>query len=388
VAATGVGAGDLVAAAVSGASYGYALLWTAVAGAFLKFALTDGIARWQLVTGTSVLAGWLERFGRPAGVAFGIYLVLWTLFVASALMSVCGLALHAAFPFCDARLGAVAHAMAGLALVWSGRYQHFERAMKLFVGVMFVAIVGSAVAVPPPLPRLAAGLLPAVPAGALPYSLAVLGGVGGTVTLLSYGYWMRERGWVDRSALRWVRIDLLTAYVLTGLFGLAVMALAADVLHVRGLTVEGRQAVLTMAEMLGDRAGAVGRAVFLAGFWGAVASSLLGVWQGIPYLFADLWGRLRGSERLPGTQSRVYRAYLIFITLPPMLLLVMEPVGLVLLYAALGALFMPFLAASLLIMLNRAQWTGGVRNGWVSNAALLLSLGIFAYLGLRELLNL
>ena len=47
VAATGVGAGDLVAAAVSGASYGYALLWTAVAGAFLKFALTDGIARFM-----------------------------------------------------------------------------------------------------------------------------------------------------------------------------------------------------------------------------------------------------------------------------------------------------------------------------------------------------
>ena len=51
VAATGLGAGDIVAAAVAGAQYGTTLGWVALAGALLKFCLNEGIGRWQLVTG-------------------------------------------------------------------------------------------------------------------------------------------------------------------------------------------------------------------------------------------------------------------------------------------------------------------------------------------------
>ena len=55
LAATGVGAGDLVAASVSGARYGYAIAWAALVGAALKFVLSEGLARWQLATGTTLL---------------------------------------------------------------------------------------------------------------------------------------------------------------------------------------------------------------------------------------------------------------------------------------------------------------------------------------------
>lgn len=57
VAATGIGSGDVVSAAVGGARYGVALLWCIVLGAFFKFVLMEGIARWQLATGTTVLEG-------------------------------------------------------------------------------------------------------------------------------------------------------------------------------------------------------------------------------------------------------------------------------------------------------------------------------------------
>ena len=48
VAATGVGAGDLIAASVAGRRYGLAVLWIVVVGAALKWVLNDGVARWQL----------------------------------------------------------------------------------------------------------------------------------------------------------------------------------------------------------------------------------------------------------------------------------------------------------------------------------------------------
>jgi Mn2+/Fe2+ NRAMP family transporter len=57
VAASGIGSGDVISATVSGANYGVTLLWAIALGAFLKFALNEGIARWQLATGLTALEG-------------------------------------------------------------------------------------------------------------------------------------------------------------------------------------------------------------------------------------------------------------------------------------------------------------------------------------------
>ncbi len=65
IAATGVGAGDLLAAMFAGADFGMALLWVVVVGASLKFGLNEGVARWQLATGTTLLEGWCRHLGWP-----------------------------------------------------------------------------------------------------------------------------------------------------------------------------------------------------------------------------------------------------------------------------------------------------------------------------------
>jgi Mn2+/Fe2+ NRAMP family transporter len=109
VAATGVGAGDLATASFSGSQLGLTILWAVVVGGLLKFTLTEGLARWQLVTGTSFLEGVEQHFGRVTGWLFLPYLLLWTFFVASALMSACGATLHAMFPIFDAATDKIAY---------------------------------------------------------------------------------------------------------------------------------------------------------------------------------------------------------------------------------------------------------------------------------------
>lgn len=391
VAATGVGAGDLVAAAKAGATYGLPVLWTAAFGAALKLALAEGIGRWQLATGTTVIEGWGRLLAAPLRAGFLAYFVLWTIVVAAALMSACGLAAHALFPALSVAAWAALHALAGLVFVWLGGYSSVEQAMKLFVVLMVVAIIGSAALEAPPPAEVIRGLaVPAIPAGGTLLVLGVVGGIGGTLTLLSYGYWMSEKGWRGAAWARGMRFDLGVGYALTGLFGLAVIVLGGTVLLPRGVTVSGATGVLDMAALLGERLGRAGELVFLAGFWGAVFSSLLGVWQGVPYLFGDLTGRFGAGRDAPaGTRvsvrGRLYRGYALFMTFPPMLLLLLErPVWLVVAYAATGALFMPFLAATLLWMNNRAE-LGGLRNGWLANLALAASLALFAWLGLHEI---
>lgn len=389
IAATGVGAGDLVAASKAGADWGYALLWAALAGALLKYVLNEGLARWQLATGETLLEGWVNRLGRWVSYFFLVYLLLWSFMVSAGLQSACGLAAHAIAPGWSVRTWAILHAVVAGIFVVVGGYEGFERLIKVFIAVMVIALFGCAMLVQPPAVSVAAAVTEAgIPRGSTAMVLSVMGGVGGSLTLLAYGYWIKEKGWSGAAWLKPIRFDLGVAYLLTGLFGVALMLLAAVILHPVGGEIKGAKAVLEMSGMVGQVIGPAGHWLFLLGFWGAVATSILGVWQADPYLFCDflcLLKRKSPSERemLVATTSPWYRAYLIWLLFPPMVLLWFDkPVQVVTVYTIVGALFMPFLAGSLLYMNNRRDWVGSLRNGWVTNLLLILALVLFGYLGL------
>ncbi len=395
IAATGVGAGDMVAAAVSGSRFGIAIAWAAIVGALLKYVLNEALARWQLATGTTLLEGWVEHLGRWIQYVFMSYLVVWSFVVAGALISACGLAAHALVPALSVTAWGALHSVVAAAVVLIGSYGLFERLIKVFIGLMFVTLIGCALFVDSPVATLTATVVEAaVPAGSTVAILGVIGGVGGSVTLLLYGYWIREKGWEGTGWMRMVRVDLAVAYVLTGLFGLAVVVLATHSLYQTGEEIAGSDGVIKMASMLEQVIGVTGRWTFLLGFWGAVATSLLGVWQGVPYLFADFAGLMKqgpGENRSArvDVRSNWYRGYVVWLALPPLSLLYFgRPVLLIVIYAVMGAMFMPFLAATLLYLNSRREWIGGgFRNGWLATTLMVLCLVLFSYLGVRQLID-
>jgi len=257
--------------------------------------------------------------------------------------------------------------------------------MSLFIGVMFVAVMVTAVLVRPDLGEVARGLVPAgLPEGGLAYVLGVLGGVGGTVTLLSYGYWVREAGRSGESGLRACRVDLAIGYTMTALFGVAMVIIGSRTVLERGPTV-----ALDLASQLEGGLGPFGRWVFLVGFWGAVFSSLLGTWQSVPYLFADFLLLRRGGDvarnrDVDFTRTRPYRTYLALIAVVPLPLLWLSLQRAQLTYAVLGSLFMPLLALTLLLLNNRGRWVGEkLRNGPVTNAVLAATVAFFGYVAVR-----
>jgi Mn2+/Fe2+ NRAMP family transporter len=203
VAATGVGAGDLATGAFTGSKLGVAVLWAVVLGAVLKFTVNEGLARWQLLTGTTLLEGTARHLGRTAIALFLAYLIFWTFFVASALMNASGVAAHAIWPIFDKPQSdkvfyGISHSVAALLLLRVGGFRWFERIMSALVGVMFVVVIGSAVAIGPDWPAVIKGLVwPTIPHAdgeGVSWTVALMGGIGGTVTVLSYGYWIREQG--------------------------------------------------------------------------------------------------------------------------------------------------------------------------------------------------
>ena len=64
-----------------------------------------------------------------------------------------------------------------------------------------------------------------------------------------------------------------------------------------------------------------------------------------------------------------------------------KPVWLIVAYAAVGALFMPFLAATLLYMNNQRKRMGALKNGVAANAGLVLSLGLFVFLAIMKIIR-
>jgi Mn2+/Fe2+ NRAMP family transporter len=396
VAATGVGAGDLATASFAGSQLGTAILWAVVVGAFLKFALTEGLARWQLATGETLLEGAVHRLGRGVGWLFLPYLLLWSFFVGSALMSACGVTLHAMIPvFEDPSQGKVVFGMlssvVGLTLVLTGGYRLFARVMSISIGVMFVTVLVTAALVWPSTSEVARGLvLPSIPDlrdGGLTWTVALMGGVGGTLTILCYGYWLREEGRSGAQALRACRIDLGVAYTMTALFGIAMVIIGSTV-EIEG---SGSNLLVTLAERLAGPLGAPGKWVFLVGALGAVFSSLLGCWQALPYLFADVWALARqrpsvdALEAAIDTRSIPYRAYQLAIATVPMLGLFFGFREVQKVYAVVGALFIPMLALILLILNGRRAWVGTLKNRGLTVAVLLITLIFFAWIGFAKI---
>ncbi|MGH8221764.1 MAG: Nramp family divalent metal transporter [Woeseiaceae bacterium] len=388
LAATGVGAGDLATGAIVGGLLGTAVLWAVVVGAFLKFVVTEGLARWQLATGETLLEGAVHRLGTIVVWLFLPYLALWSFFVASALMSACGVTLHAIFPaFAEPRDGkiafGIASGLAGLGLVLLGGYRLFDLSMRVCIGVMFVTVLTTAALLWPGTGEVLKGLvLPRVPDAAgegWTWTVALLGGIGGTVTVLCYGYWLCEEGRTGPQDLGACRVDLGVGYLMTALFGVAMVIIGSTV-QIQG---EGAGLLVSLSERLAGILGPAGKWVFLIGAFGAVFSSLLGVWQAVPYLFADCWGLLRQRPAGDVTRAAVdtrgapYRIYLLLLASVPMLGLFFSFREVQKLYAVIGAWFFPLLALALLIFNGRKAWVGGRAANRPSTAVVLA--GVLAF---------
>ncbi|GAB3519158.1 Nramp family divalent metal transporter [Arthrobacter monumenti] len=393
-AATGVGAGDLVATLLAGSLYGYVLLWAAVLGCIFKIVLVEGTGRWYLATGKTIFQGW-RSLGIWTSWYFGIYVILWGFVYGATAMTSSALPLATLFPGIPLNVFAVISGVVGLAMVWFGKYGGFEKIMTVMVGILFVSVVGSAVLAVPNLGGIISGLVPRLPQGSLFYVLGIAGGVGGTITLAAYGYWLKEKGWHTPQWMKVMRIDNSVAYIVTGILAISMLIVGAELLFSANIALsEGDDGLIDLAGVLADRYGEAWSIIFLVGFWAASFSSLLGVWNGVALMFADFIVNYRkhpkdlSADKAPGSGSKQARAYMLWLTFPPMLLLLIgEPFALIVAYGVLGALFMPFLAITLLWLLNSKRVPQQWRNKVLSNVLLSVVALVFIVLGFQELYN-
>jgi hypothetical protein len=172
------------------------------------------------------------------------------------------------------------------------------------------------------------------------------------------------------------------------------MLISHRAFFVSGTQISDAQAVSRMAQMLGSILGPFGFWAYAVGFWACVFASLLGVWQSVPYLYADFYGTMKKASdeerrRLTQVTSVPYRLALLFVTLAPLPFAFMgRPLFIIVTYTVIGSLFIPFLAATLLYMNSRVRWGAAVpHNHWTTNALLVVILALFVVVGAREVIG-
>ncbi|MEC4017124.1 Nramp family divalent metal transporter [Streptomyces sp. H27-D2] len=433
VAATGVGAGDLVATLIAGSKFGYTLMWAAVIGCLVKISLAEAAGRWHLATGRTLFDGWRD-LGRWTTGYFAVYVLVWGFVYGATAMSSSALPIVALFPDGPGlKTWAVITGLVGLVFVWFNQYAVFEKVMTVLIGVMFVVVVYVAARVGPDVGASFAGLAPVLPDGSLLYTLGLIGGVGGTITMAAYGYWVNAKGWTNSSWMKVMRLDNRVAYVTTGVFVVAMLIVGAELLHSTDIALtSGDQGLVDLGKVLEDRFGATTAKLFLVGFFATSFSSLIGVWHGVSLMFADFVAHFQSSrdavraeraaaaagtgvagaeggadaadgapagpaapaaddtvvELATGARGRStpFRVYLLWLTFPPISLLFLdEPFGLVVVYGVLGAFFMPFLALTLIWLLNSDRTPREWRNGHLSNGMLAAAGLLFVVLCVQQL---
>jgi hypothetical protein len=289
----------------------------------------------------------------------------------------------------------VLHSLFGCAFVLLGGYAGFEKLMKTLVGVMgFSILICAVLTFHEPGAALQGLLVPMIPGGSGAQVLSIIGGIGGSITILSYNYWMREEQIAGAHYLQYVRGDVGVAYLFTAVFGICIMLIANQAFYVADVRITDAQAVSGMATVLGQILGPFGVYAYSIGFYAAVFASLLGVWQSVPYLYADFYGivkKLPPEERMAVVRvtSTPYRAALLFITLAPLPFAFMRsPLVIIIVYTIVGSMFVPFLAATLLYLNNRIAWAAPIsRNHWTTNVLLVLILALFLVVGVQEIGN-
>jgi hypothetical protein len=176
---------------------------------------------------------------------------------------------------------------------------------------------------------------------------------------------------------------------MTAIFGLEMVTIGSSLPAVEG---GGARLMVQLAgelEATFGKAGLLAKWAFLVGAWAAVFTSLLGVWQSTPYLFADLWRQMGENPRESAavdTRTLAYQAYLYAIASVPIIGLVgVDFPSMMKVYAIVGALFIPMLAAALLYLNGQARWIGQQhKNSWRTSAVLVGALLLFAIVAAIE----
>ncbi|MGJ5819352.1 Nramp family divalent metal transporter [Paludibaculum fermentans] len=401
---TASGPGSFVSNAAAGATYGYALVWALGFTLLFRYAWLDTSARYVLVTGETLLDGY-RRLSRPLVhvVLAGTIVVrhLSNMYKVVLLGSCIHLLLPLPFPWSARFWSVLSIALAYTMIRWGG-YSVVERCCKALVAIMTASLIVAAfLSHADPAALWKALILPGLPADKGAYSaallvMALIGTEAGSLTNLTYSYFLRAKGWTSARDLPRQRFDLFTSITCIFLLGTLVQIAAAASIHPLGLKLKNAD---DLVRIFSQSLGVAGRLIFGAGMWASAFSGFIGGTTGYALMVTDILrhGMLRSGaagldSKRPAPETRrdpYFQGFVAFWCFSPLYVLFTnwEPVVIILIVNSLMVVLIPVLALALLRLTNDRKRLGDHTNRWSSNVVLSVMIVVSIWLMLRNLIN-
>ena len=376
VAAGFVGPGTVTTCTVSGASYGYTMLWALLFATVATIIFQEMAARIGIVTQEGLGENIRDRISHPVLKWIAIVIVIIAIFIGNIL----GIQAVADVPMIPI---VIVLGILAFVAMWAGSYKLVEKILTgivIFMGLVFLI---TAFASPVDWGAVVAGLftptLPEGQAGAKGILTAV--GLIGT-TIVPYNLFLHASGAAERfkdpEQVSDARFDCVLSIGLGGIISMAILICAAANMHAAGITVtNGKDMAIALQPLLGNWATVlIGIGLLAAGFSSAITAPLSAAYA--------VNGVLGWGKTLKDLQFKVVWMIVLVAGCLMAVVLGKSPTELILVAQAANAILLPIMAFFVMYVAN-GKSLGKWRNHAFANICGVIFIGITLFMCWRNM---
>lgn len=382
VTAAFIGPGTVTTASITGANFGFGLLWALLFSVIATYILQEMASRLGLVTGKGLADVMREHFRSPIQRKGAIILVVSAIAIGNSAyqggnLTGAALGLSNVLPM-DTTMFPALLGMVAAVVLFTGKQQFIERSLIGLVAVMSMVFVVTMFLTSPDWTAVLNGLVPSIPDGSVLSVIAIIG-----TTVVPYNLFLHasivaklKTRDVDLPAqLRNNRVDSALSIGAGGLITLAIMSCAASAFFATGNTLESGNIAQQLKPFLGDYAALFfGLGLAAAGLTSAITAPLAAAFA--------VTGIIGWKSDLKGAHFRVIWA-LILVCGVVIASLGIKPLAAILFAQAANGVLLPVIAVYLIWTTSRYNIMGKHRNSILTNgigtAVVLLVTGLGLY---------
>lgn len=387
VAAGFVGPGTVTTCTVSGASYGYTMLWALLFATVATIIFQEMAARIGIVTQEGLGENIRDRISHPVLKWIAIVIVIIAIFIGNTAYEtgnitggILGIQAVADVPMIPI---VIVLGILAFVAMWAGSYKLVEKILTgivIFMGLVFLI---TAFASPVDWGAVVAGLftptLPEGQAGAKGILTAV--GLIGT-TIVPYNLFLHASGAAERfkdpAQVSDARFDCVLSIGLGGIISMAILICAAANMHAAGITVtNGKDMAIALQPLLGNWATVlIGIGLLAAGFSSAITAPLSAAYA--------VNGVLGWGKTLKDLQFKVVWMIVLVAGCLMAVVLGKSPTELILVAQAANAILLPIMAFFVMYVAN-GKSLGKWRNHAFANICGVIFIGITLFMCWRNM---
>lgn len=397
VAAAFIGPGTVTSCSISGASYGYTLLWAMLISVISVIIMQSMAARLGIVSGMGLGQALRVKFVSKAARVIIAILVIAAVFIGNVAYetgNITGarLGLLAAFPSLEGGswpiiIVAVIGILAFI-LLFIGKYKIIERILTLLVVLMGIIFLVCAFVCKPAWGEVFKGLftfqVPQVEGGSTWMTVAALMGT----TVVPYNIYLHASSaatkWGGKSdgmkdALANSRFDSVVSIGLGGIISMAIIVCAAATIHATGgeIPTSGADMAVALKPLLGEWATIIfGIGLCAAGLTSALAAPLAAAYASS--------GILGLGEDMKKFRFKIFWIIVLLFGVFAAIFLGKSPTEIILFAQAANAFLLPITGVLLLIVANDKKIMKGKQNRLWFNILAVLVIAVFLFIAVRN----